>query len=462
VQEFDLIVIGAGPGGYVAAIKAAQFGMSVAVIEQNEIGGTCLNRGCIPTKSLLYSAHLYNEIKNCGQYGVTVEGLSYDMGSVYKRKDEVVSQLRGGVQSLLRSNKITIINGPAKIINAKEVCVTPGGVYNAKNILIATGAVPANLKVPGASLPNVITSDELLGCPGYKKIIIIGGGVIGAEFAEIYSSFGASVTIIESMPRILPTMDREISQSLAMVLKKRGVKIFTSAAVELIEECEGGLTCFFTQKEKGLSESADAIVVAVGRRAAVEGLFADGVEVDFKNGLVVDGRFQTNIEGVYAVGDVISGGVQLAHVASAQAAAAVSYMAGKKPDIDLSTIPSCIYTNPEIASVGITEEQAKENGLSVKTGKYLMNGNGRTVIESQGRGFIKVISHADTGVILGAQLMCARATDIAAGLVYAISNKLQVGQLASAIHPHPTFCEGVLESVEDIFGTAAHMPPKRF
>lgn len=468
MKEYQLIVIGAGPGGYEAAIRAAQLGLTTALIERRYVGGTCLNRGCIPTKAMLHSAQLYREAANFELFGLHTENTSFDWAKVHQRKNDVVVKLRTGIEQLIKANKIDFFNNSASILGKNDVQLDQGEVIRGENILIATGSVPARPPIPGLDLPNVVTSDELLDDPHFtqadslaKEILIIGGGVIGVEFASVFSSFGCHVTIVEAMERILPTMDREISQSLNMVLKKRGVSIHTGAMVEKLEQDENGLVCHFTEKGKAQAVPAQQVLVAIGRRPNTQGLFAEGFEVACERGrIVTDENFRTSVDSIYAIGDVTSK-IQLAHMASAQGICAVHTIAGQKPPIDLRYVPGCIYTDPEIASVGITEDEAKQQGIPVKKGKFLMTGNGRSLIDEQERGFIKVLAHQETDVILGAQLMCSRATDIVAELATAIVNGLTCAQLAGVIRPHPTFCEGVTEAVEDVHAMAIHLAPKK-
>ena len=468
MKEYQLIVIGAGPGGYEAAIRAAQLGLTTALIERRDVGGTCLNRGCIPTKAMLHSAQLYREAANFELFGLHTENTSFDWAKVHQRKNDVVVKLRTGIEQLIKANKIDFFNNSASILGKNDVQLDQGEVIRGENILIATGSVPARPPIPGLDLPNVVTSDELLDDPHFtqadslaKEILIIGGGVIGVEFASVFSSFGCHVTIVEAMERILPTMDREISQSLNMVLKKRGVSIHTGAMVEKLEQDENGLVCHFTEKGKAQAVPAQLVLVAIGRRPNTQGLFAEGFEVACERGrIVTDENFRTSVDSIYAIGDVTSK-IQLAHMASAQGICAVHTIAGQKPPIDLRYVPGCIYTDPEIASVGITEDEAKQQGIPVKKGKFLMTGNGRSLIDEQERGFIKVLAHQETDVILGAQLMCSRATDIVAELATAIVNGLTCAQLAGVIRPHPTFCEGVTEAVEDVHAMAIHLAPKK-
>lgn len=470
MKQYQLIVIGAGPGGYEAAIRAAQLGLHTALIECRQVGGTCLNRGCIPTKTMLHSAQLYKETAHFELFGLHTENTSFDWAKIHQRKNDVVSKLRSGIEQLIKANKIDFFNTSASILSPHEVQLEQGEetTLYGDNILIATGSVPSRPPIPGLDLPGVVTSDELLDDPSYaqtdslpKEILIIGGGVIGVEFASVFSSFGCKVTIVEALDRILSTMDREISQNLSMILKKRGVEIHTGAMVERLEQSDGKLVCHFTEKEKPQQISSQQILVAIGRRANTQGLFGNDFSVEMERGhIVTDESFRTSVDSIYAIGDV-SAKIQLAHMASAQGICAAHIIAGKVPPINLQAVPGCIYTDPEIASVGLTEDEAKKQGIPVKKGKFIMSGNGRSIIDEQERGFIKVLAHQDTDVILGAQLMCSRATDIVSELSAAIVNGLTVDQLAAVIRPHPTFCEGVTEAVEDVHGMAIHLAPKK-
>ena len=468
MKQYQLIVIGAGPGGYEAAIRAAQLGLSTALVERRQVGGTCLNRGCIPTKAMLHSAQLYRDASRFDLFGLHTENTTFSWSKVHNRKQEIVEKLRTGIDQLIRANKIDFFNNSASILSAYDVQLDQGDETHlyGENILIATGSVPARPPIPGLSLPNVITSDELLEDPSCtqhleQEILIIGGGVIGVEFASVFSSFGCKVTIVEAMERILPTMDREISQSLSMTLKKRGVEIYTGAMVEKLEQENGKLICHFTQKGTAQSVPAAQVLVAIGRRPNTEGLFGEGFQLEMERGrIVTDEHFRTSVDSIYAIGDVTAK-IQLAHMASAQGICAAHIIAGKEPPIQLNTVPGCIYTDPEIASVGLTEEEAKQQSIPVKKGKFIMTGNGRSLIDEQERGFIKVLAHKDTDVILGAQLMCSRATDLVSEFSTAIVNGLTVSQLASVIRPHPTFCEAITEAVEDVHGMAIHLAPKK-
>lgn len=457
MSDYQLIVIGAGPGGYTAALRAAKLGLHTAIVERREVGGTCLNRGCIPTKTLLHASQVYYDAVNGA--GVGVHGsLSYDIGEMFAFKRSVSEKLRSGIHALLKGAKVDVIEGTAQIAAPGQVDVTgaDGAVtrYTAERILAATGSVNVRPPIPGLELPGVMTSDELLegiDTP-YQSIVIIGGGVIGVEFATFYSHLGCQVTLVEGMANLLPQLDRELGQNLAQILKKQGVEVLTSAMVQSVEQAAGGLCVHLEQKGKELTVTGEKVLCAIGRRAYFDGLFAAGLTPAL-NGkrLLVDESYQTSIPGVYAIGDV-SSPVQLAHVAAAQGAACVEHMAGLSAGVCMDAVPSCIYCRPEIAAVGLTEAEAKERGIPVKTGKCVMGGNARTVIADPGRCFMKVTAHAETGAILGAQLMCPNASDIIGQLGQAIANGMTPGQLLAAMRPHPTYEEALSEALESLAG----------
>lgn len=448
-KTFDLIIIGAGPAGYVSAAAAAKKGMKTAIVENRQLGGTCLNRGCIPTKTIMHSTELYRQMKSCEDFGVFGSDITYDMEKIQENKASVIQQLTSGIASLLKKQKVTVLEGTGTILDPHTVQVSDER-FETENILICTGSVPAMPPIPGIDLPNVMNSDKLLAeNQVYQRLIIIGGGVIGMEFASIYQDLGCEVIVIEALDRLLGNMDKEFSQSLKMLMKKRGTEIHTGARVQEIRQTEdGSLLCVFEEKEQLLSREADGILVATGRRPNTQGLLGEDFSLDMERGRIcVNEHFQTSIPNIYAAGDVI-GGIQLAHTASAEALHALSHMRGEIPGKDLSVIPSCVYTSPEIASVGITPDEAKSAGLSVHTAKYPMSANGKTLLSHQDRGYIKITSDAETGKILGAQMMCARATDMISTFTQAIVNGLTVSQMAEVIYPHPTFSEGIGEALE--------------
>lgn len=459
-KTYDLIIIGAGPAGYTAAVEAAKRGMKTILVERGELGGTCLNRGCIPTKTFLHTAELYREMKNCESLGLDAEAVAFDMERIQKRKEEVVEQLRNGIAALMKKYKVEVVRGKGKILSTNCVQVLfddaaqstgseDSEFLEGTHILIAAGSAPAIPRIPGIDLENVVTSDELLAQKElYPRLTIIGGGVIGMEFASLYSAFGAQVTVIEFLDRILANMDREISQNLKMILKKRGVEIHTGACVEEIRRGEEGeLICCYREKEERKEVSSEGILAAVGRRACTEGLLGDGVALSMEKGRIQINEFgQTSIPSIYAAGDV-TGGAQLAHAASAWAIKAVAHMAGEEERICTELIPGCVYTNPEIGTVGLTQEEAKARGLTVLVKKYPMSANGKTVLTGQERGFIKVVAENESHKILGAQMMCARATDMISEFATAIANGLTLEEMGKVIRPHPTFSEAITEAV---------------
>ena len=457
--DFDLIVIGAGPGGYEAALHAAKLGLKTAVVEKRDVGGTCLNRGCIPTKALLHASGVYEEAKSGSALGVAAENLSYDLPAMFAYKQQVVEKLRAGVEGLFKSAKVTLLRGAGTLAgpNTVQVAGENEGVYTAQNILLATGSVPARPPIPGLDLPGVMTSDELLNGEGgaFSSLVIIGGGVIGMEFATFYSDLGVSVTVVEGLDRLLPNMDRELGQNLAMIMKKRGVQIFTGAMVKNLETTDAGLQVNFETRGQLQSVTGEKVLCAIGRSPYTAGLFGEGVNVEMdRRRIHVNERLETSIPGVYAIGDV-SSPVQLAHVATAQGIYAVNEIAGRKNEIDLSLVPGCVYTRPEIAAVGLTEADAKAQNIPVKTAKALMSANGRTVILNGDRGFMKLVAHAETRKLLGAQLMCVNASDMISQLSEAIAGGLTPADLLKAMRPHPTFEEaltGALEELESKLG----------
>lgn len=463
-NNFDLIVVGAGPGGYVSAIRAAKLGMKVAMVENREVGGTCLNRGCIPTKALIHATELFRQMQNCENFGLTAERTGFDIGKIYSYKNSVTEQLKNGIEQLIKANSITLILGKGIIEKGQNVrveCESSTALYHGKYILVATGSKPSVPPIKGINLQNVLTSDDLLGNNKlYKKLVIIGGGVIGVEFATVFSSLGCQVTIIEAMSSIIPAMDREISQNLRMILKKRGVEIYTDAMVEEIAE-EKELVCHFNVKGQKNSVSCEAVLVAIGRESNISGLFEKDVLPEIQKGrITVDDSFQTSILNIYAVGDVVKG-MQLAHLASAQGIYTVEKLAGIEPAVDLSVVPSCIYTDPEIACIGITADEAKKLNLSVKTGKFITSANGKSLISMEERGFIKLVFDNESDILLGAQMMCARATDMIGEMATAIANRMTSKQLLKAMRAHPTFNESIAEAIEDCYEGAIHALPKR-
>ncbi len=460
-MHYDAIVIGGGPGGYGAAVRLSQLGKTVLLFEKDKVGGTCLNRGCIPTKALMHSAGLYSHMMHAENLGISISGLSFDFSAMHGRKAEIQNTLRGGMEGLLKAHKVDIIYEAAVITGAGEVTAA-GEKYTADSIVVAVGSKPSRPPIPGLDLPGVVTSDEILEeVRMYKSLIIIGGGVIGVELGSLYNELGCDVTIIEALDRIVANMDREISQNLTMILKKRGVKVFAGASVKCVEEADGQLAVTFEQKGKTETVVAEGVLAAMGRKPLTDGLFY-GVEPEMNRGyLVVNERFETSVPGIFAIGDSI-GGVQLAHKAEYEGMAAAECVCNLDIDVNTKLVPACLYTTPEIASVGITADDAKAAGIAVKTSKYVMGGNAKTIIEGGERGFIKLVFAEEDMRLLGAHIMCERATDMIGELTTAVANGLHHDALNCVMRPHPSFVEGISEAVEAAEGKALHvMPSKR-
>lgn len=451
--QYDLVIIGAGPGGYEAAYEAADFGMKVALVEKDLVGGTCLNRGCVPTKTMMHSSDAYRIATRSANIGVSAEGVKADLNRIIDRKCEVSETLREGIMFLLKKKKVDFVAGTAKVTDGHTVEISGNDEVSeltAANIMIATGSEPATPPIPGADLPGVLDSTGLLELRGeiMKDFVIIGGGVIGIEFATIYSDLGTNVTVVEAMDRLLPNMDKELGRSLKMNFKNRGIDTHTNAMVEKIEERNGRLVCFYKEKDKVQEVEADHILVCTGRRPVTKGVFSKELEeklLGARGFLQVDECYRTEIPSIYGIGDAI-GGTMLAHTATAEGRNAVAIMNGKEPEINMNVVAGCIYTSPEIASVGLTQDEAKEAGIDVITKKFPTSANGKTIIEELDRGFIKLVASKEDHTLLGAQLMCGRATDIIGELAVAIANGLTIEEVANTIHPHPTFVEAVCEA----------------
>lgn len=455
MKKYDLGIIGGGPGGYVAAIRAAQLGLSVAVIEKDVVGGTCLNRGCIPTKTYLKHTELIKELKRMDEFGIMVDGYSIDWNKMRKRKDGVVKKLTGGIRGLFKKNGVDLIKGTGEALNKNEIKVSGEDEDKiwAENIIIATGSAPVVPNLKGMDLDGVITSREALDLDELPdRIVIIGGGVIGIEMASIYSSLGVEVSIVEILPDILVNFDEEMVKVLKKTLEKDGVKLFTDSKVtEIISENDELIVKVDSEKVDQIS--TDKVLAAVGRKPVFTGL--DKLDLEKENGFIkVDSHMQTSIPGVYAIGDV-TGGMLLAHEASAEGIAAVKNIKGEYELRD-NLIPNCVYSLPEIASVGMTEKEAEAEGYEVNIGRFPFMASGKAVAAGHEEGFVKVISDKKWDQILGVQIIGPHATDLIAEAAVAIKLESTTEVLANTIHAHPTLSESVKEAAEDVHNLAVH------
>jgi dihydrolipoamide dehydrogenase len=462
-MKYDIIVLGSGPGGYVTAIRASQLGFKVAVIEKENLGGICLNWGCIPTKALLKSAQVFDYLKHASDYGLTVKDFDKDFNAVVKRSRDVADGMSKGVQFLMKKNKIEVIDGFGKIKPGKKVDVTAadGKVteYTADHIIIATGARSRELPNLPQDGKKVIGYRQAMTLPEQpKKMIVVGSGAIGVEFAHFYNAMGTEVTIVEFMPNIVPVEDEDISKQMERSMKKAGVSIMTNASVERIDTSGKGVKAFVkTAKGEEVLE-ADILLSAVGIKTNIEniGLEETGIATD-RDKILVNAYYQTNVPGYYAIGDVTPGQA-LAHVASAEGILCVEKIAGLHVEaLDYGNIPGCTYATPEIASVGMTEKQAKEKGYELKIGKFPFSASGKAKAAGTPDGFVKVIFDAKYGEWLGCHMIGAGVTDMIAEAVVARKLETTGHEILKAVHPHPTMSEAVMEAVADAYGEVIHL-----
>ena len=457
-----IIVIGAGPGGYVTAIKAAQLGADVSVIEEDHVGGTCLNVGCIPTKALIHVSSLYDSIiREAGTVGVHVTGAAVDWSEAVKYKESVVKRLVGGVDSLLKANGVKKYTGHGRIIDAHTVDAA-GEELTADYIILATGSEPVYLKLPGADLPGVLDSTQALALTKIpKSIVIIGGGVIGIEFAAMFAAVGAKCTIVEALPYILPPVDKEIVALVQGDLEKRGIEVAVNSKVESIERQDGLLTVYAKRQEEDLAVTGEAVIVAVGRRPRTANIGLEDAGVVLERGrIVTDEHFRTSVPGIFAVGDC-NGKLMLAHAASAQGVAAVEYIMRGEGSFEEATAPACIYLEPEVAGVGLREDEAAAKGIEYKAGRFMLSGNGKSLIENGGVGMIKIIADAKYGEVLGVHMYGPRVTELIAACSLAIRLEATVDELISTIWAHPSVGEAIGEAALDVFQASIHWPPER-
>ena len=454
-RDFDILVIGGGPGGYVAAIKGAQLGKKVALIEKSKLGGTCLNVGCIPTKALLRSAEALKEVKDSAIFGVVDVDTSkakLDMSKVQARKQNVIDQLVGGVGGLLRANGVKVVSGEAKLLDRNTAEVN-GEKISSDYILIATGSTSKSLPIPINDKMEVLTSTEMLNLTKIpKNIAIIGGGVIGIEFAYFMASVGTKVTIIEFLDRILPMVDEEITIQAETMLRKMGIEIHTSAKITEITE-----KAVVFEKEGKISRiPVEKVLMSVGREPQLVGINCEELNIKMKNGVIwVDETLQTSVDNIYAIGDV-NGKVMLAHTASMEGIVAVENICGHKSVMDYMKIPSAIYIQPEIASVGLTEKQAKEQYGAISVGRFPMVANGKSKVQGEETGIVKVITESRYGEIVGVHLFCIHATDMISEAVVTMKLEGTAEEIAMAVHPHPTVSEAIHEAMHAVSGKAIH------
>jgi dihydrolipoamide dehydrogenase len=462
-MKYDIIVLGSGPGGYVTAIRASQLGLKVAIIEKESLGGICLNWGCIPTKALLKSAQVFDYLKHAADYGLTVKDFDKDFNAVVKRSRDVADGMSKGVQFLMKKNKIDIIDGFGKIKPGKKVEVTAadGKVteYSADHIIIATGARSRELPNLPQDGKKVIGYRQAMTLPEQpKKMIVVGSGAIGVEFAHFYNAMGTEVTIVEFMPNIVPVEDEDISKQMERSMKKAGVNIMTNASVERIDTSGKGVKAFVKTANGEEVLEADILLSAVGIKTNIEniGLEETGIATD-RDKILVNAYYQTNVPGYYAIGDVTPGQA-LAHVASAEGILCVEKIAGLHVEaLDYGNIPGCTYATPEIASVGMTEKQAKEKGYELKIGKFPFSASGKAKASGTPDGFVKVIFDAKYGEWLGCHMIGAGVTDMIAEAVVARKLETTGHEILKAVHPHPTMSEAVMEAVADAYGEVIHL-----
>ena len=463
-EVFDVTIIGAGPGGYVAAVRAGQLGLKTAIIEKDKnLGGTCLLRGCIPTKALLHTADLFDEFKHAKEHGIIATGISLDFDQAQKRKGKVVTKLSKGVDFLMRKNKVQVLTGSAHIDGPGRITVTGADgasqTVDTKNIIIATGSVPRSFPTLPIDGEHIITSDEILELKEVpKSLVVLGAGAVGVEFASMFARFGTDVTILELLPRLLPIEDEEISGELAKSFKKQGIKAFTSANFQSAVVEDGIVKVTARIGDEDREFTAEKFLVAVGRRAFTDGLGLENTRVELEKGYIkIDDHMRTAEPNVYAIGDVIPT-PWLAHVASAEGILAVETIAGKNPrPINYDRVPGCTYCQPEVASAGLTEAKARERGYDVKVGHFPIPVIAKSQILGAAEGMVKVVSDARYDELLGVHLIGPHATELIAEACVALQMESTVEELINTMHAHPTVSESMHEAFEDAHGMVIHI-----
>ncbi|NLN92437.1 MAG: dihydrolipoyl dehydrogenase [Candidatus Hydrogenedens sp.] len=461
MKQYDLVVIGAGPGGYVAAIRAAQRGAKTAVVEYRNLGGVCLNEGCIPTKTLIHTAELYRKLQNAEEFGIEVSDVRVNIPKLLKRKETVIGLNTGGIAALLKANGIDLYEGKASLPAAGQVEVN-GEILTAKNTIIATGGRPAQL--PGLEFDGklVIGSTDALNLDRVpESVVVIGAGALGTEFSCIWNAFGSKVTLVEMMPTILPRSDAEPAKLLERILKKKKVDVRTETSVSKIEKKESSVVVHLDGKKAGTVE-AELVLVAVGLQCNSEIVSESPLKLELgkRGGIPVNDRMETPIPGIYAIGDVIDR-TWLAHGASAEGIVAATNCSGGSATMDYRVLPACNFSSPELASVGLTEEEAEEQGYTVKTGRFLFAGNGRAHTIGSAEGMVKLIGDASTDEILGVHILGPEAGEMIAIGALAMRIEGTLEEIASTVHTHPTLSEALWEAAEDYYGRSIHSRPKK-
>lgn len=456
-----VVVIGGGPGGYVCAIRLAQLGADVTLVERERVGGTCLNVGCIPTKALVKSAELYGEMKHGADFGVLCSGLRVDWAAVQNRKNAVVEQLVDGVSGLLTANKVAVVSGEAHFLSSSAVEVS-GRTIQADAFVIAAGSAPVIPAIPGIESEGIVTSTEALSFAKLpEKLLIVGGGVIGMEFACLYATLGVDVTVVEMMPAILPPADEEMGVIVRKRMEALGVKIHTSCKVTGFDSISSGvMTHVLDSLGRELQFSSDKVLLSIGRRADTAALNLDAAGVKAERGrIAVNKKMETSVRNIYAIGDCCSP-IMLAHVASAEGEVAAENIMGTSCDMDYKTVPSCVYTLPEMAWVGMTEKAAVETGRKIKVGRFPLIGNGKSLIMNETDGMVKIIADEKYGEILGVHIVGPHATDLIVEGALALRLEATADEIISTVHAHPTVGEALAEATLDLQGRAIHLPPQ--
>ena len=460
--EVDVVIIGGGPGGYVAAIKAAHLGLKAVLIEKDKLGGVCLNRGCIPTKALVSTAEVLNHLQRAGEFGIQVKDYSIDFPAIMKRKDLITRRLSSGVEQLMKANQVRVVKGEGQIIEPGKVEITDTTgqkeVIKTKNIIIATGSKVMKLPIPGIDSGGVITSDEALSLSELpSKMIIIGGGVVGIEFAGIFKALGVEVTVVEMLPRILLPIDEEIASRLTMNLKRKGIEILTDCKVKGIKKNHQNLEVLVSTSEGEKKLETEKVLLAAGRVPELGNINVQRLGIELEKGAIkVDGKMKTNISGIYAVGDVV-GKIMLAHVASREGIVAIENISGKEVLMDYKAVPNCVFSMPEVASVGLTEEEARKENNNIRVSKFPFMANGKALGMGETEGMVKMIADADTYELLGIHILGAHASDLIAEGTLALSMEATAEEIARTIHAHPTLAETIAEAAEGIVGKPIHI-----